>query len=255
MRQTHIKKWTLKCLGLITLLLLAGCVPAIGAQDTPPTPAADQLLPLPSTMTLEDYEPLLFDFLESKQYQELDWAYDKRVRDTGPYIDGVSYGTHPAVRIYYSPEVYDWLKNGRVGDLPDGAMIIKEMFPTPAARYANLSGDEITAAAQRTAGFGAITVRVTAWMAMSIPSTTRMPGSANTACVAMPRPKMCSPSPHCAISPVRRAVPFLTASTIPGCRRKTKLTTPAGPTKTWPRNPTPRPWPQASRAAISTLNS
>jgi hypothetical protein len=143
MRQTHIKKWTLKCLGLITLLLLAGCVPAIGAQDTPPTPAADQLLPLPSTMTLEDYEPLLFDFLESKQYQELDWAYDKRVRDTGPYIDGVSYGTHPAVRIYYSPEVYDWLKNGRVGDLPDGAMIIKEMFPTPAARYTDFSADEI----------------------------------------------------------------------------------------------------------------
>ena len=94
-------------------------------------------------MTLEEYEPLIFDFLESKQYQELGWAYDKRVRDTGPYINGVSYGTHPAVRIYYSPEVYDWLKNGRQGDIPDGAMIIKEMFPTPAARYTDLAADGI----------------------------------------------------------------------------------------------------------------
>ena len=155
MRKTFLKRWALKCISLMALLMLAGCVPAIGAQDAAPTSTAPPAstaaltpptaapLPLPSTMPLDQYEPLLFDFLESKQYQELGWAHDKRVRDTGPYIDGVSYGTHPAVRIYYSPEVYDWLQNGREGDIPDGAMIIKEMFPTPAARYTNLSGDEI----------------------------------------------------------------------------------------------------------------
>ena len=52
-------------------------------------------------------------------------------RLTGPYVgkigSGESFGTHPAVRIYYSPEVVDWLCNGREGEIPDGAMIVKEM--------------------------------------------------------------------------------------------------------------------------------
>src|SRR5262249_18988511 len=34
---------------------------------------------------------------------------------------------HPAVRIYYSPEMIDWLCGGRQGEIPNGAMIIKEM--------------------------------------------------------------------------------------------------------------------------------
>ena len=167
MSQTHLRHWTLSYFSLITLLLLTACVPSTSVQDTPPTsvqdtpptsvqdtpptsvpdtsptPLAPAPLPLPSAMTLDQYEPLIFDFLENKQYQELGWAYDKRVRDTGPYINGVSYGTHPAVRIFYSPEVYDWLKNGREGDVPDGAMIIKEMFPPPAARYAGLDDDGV----------------------------------------------------------------------------------------------------------------
>ncbi len=102
-------------------------------------------LPLPSTLPLDEYETLLFDFLESKTYQEMGWAEDKRVRDTGAYIDGAYYGTHPAVRIFYSPEVYAWLKNDRTGVIPDGAMIIKEMYAPPAARYADLTDDEINA--------------------------------------------------------------------------------------------------------------
>ena len=102
-------------------------------------------LPLPSTLPLDEYETLLFDFLESKTYQEMGWAEDKRVRDTGAYIDGTYYGTHPAVRIFYSPEVYAWLKNDRTGAIPDGAMIIKEMYAPPAARYADLTDDEINA--------------------------------------------------------------------------------------------------------------
>lgn len=104
---------------------------------------SESLLPLPSSMPLDEYESLLFDFLESMAYQDLDWAADKRVRDTGAYIDQTYYGTHPAVRIFYSPEVYDWLKNGREGDIPDGAMIIKEMFTPPAARYADFDDDAI----------------------------------------------------------------------------------------------------------------
>jgi cytochrome P460 len=45
-------------------------------------------------------------------------------------------GVHPAVRIYYSPGIMTWLVNGRINNIPDGSMIIKEMYnPGPAARY------------------------------------------------------------------------------------------------------------------------
>nr|MBP8294002.1 hypothetical protein [Caldilineaceae bacterium] len=81
------------------------------AQGEPP--AGDSPLPLPSTLPLDAYEVQLYDFLGSRAYADLAWVKDKRVRDTGPYIDGRYYGTHPAVRIYYSPEVYAWLKAGR----------------------------------------------------------------------------------------------------------------------------------------------
>jgi len=81
--------------------------------------------------------------LESKRYQKMGWTRDKRVRDTGPYIDGIYYGTHFAVRIFYSPGVHAWLKNDRQGDIPDGAMIIKEMWAPPAARYEGMSDAEV----------------------------------------------------------------------------------------------------------------
>lgn len=69
------------------------------------------------------------------------WLHDARWRLTGPYAGcpgdgGVDHGPHPAVRIYYSPEVVDWMCSARRGeaqlpdadDLPAGAMIIKEMI-------------------------------------------------------------------------------------------------------------------------------
>jgi hypothetical protein len=50
---------------------------------------------------------------------------------TGPYVgefgSGQSYGVHPAVRVYYSPEMVDWMCGNRKGEIPIGAMIIKEM--------------------------------------------------------------------------------------------------------------------------------
>ena len=65
------------------------------------------------------------------------------VRDTGPFIQGEYHGTHPAVRIYYSPRMMRWLIAGRTGHVPDGAMMVKEQYPPPAARYAGLSDDEL----------------------------------------------------------------------------------------------------------------
>lgn len=73
-------------------------------------------------------------------YRRLGWCEDKYVRDTGPYIHGQYYGTHPAVRIYYSPEVMTWLRNGRRGVPADGAVIIKEQYPAPAAMHGNEHG-------------------------------------------------------------------------------------------------------------------
>ncbi|NVJ59557.1 MAG: cytochrome P460 family protein [Gammaproteobacteria bacterium] len=96
-------------------------------------------LPLPHTEPYLDYKEKLDRFIQSREYVQLGWMHDKEVRDTGPFLDGQYYGTHPAVFIYYSPEAMQWLANGRTGTMPDGAMIIKEMFTPPAAIYKELN--------------------------------------------------------------------------------------------------------------------
>ena len=84
------------------------------------------------------FDSALKDFLVGLEYREkgLDWYGDMNWRLTGPIVgalpsggefSGSSYGAHPAVRIYYSPEVMDWLCSGREGQIEPGAMIIKEM--------------------------------------------------------------------------------------------------------------------------------
>jgi hypothetical protein len=120
------------------LLATTACV-SLAAEAAPrPSP-----LPLPGGLGTEAYEKILFEFLNARRYRDLGWAQDKRIRDTGPYIDGVYYGTHPAVRIFYSPEVIAWLADGKRGPIPDGAMIIKEQFEPPAARYQGLTEDQL----------------------------------------------------------------------------------------------------------------
>ena len=89
-------------------------------------------------------------FLRNFSYREttangkpgLNWMHDPRWRLTGawqgcPGSGGTSTEVHPAVRIYYSPEVMQWLCTYRLSnpqgtapepaDLPAGAMIVKEM--------------------------------------------------------------------------------------------------------------------------------
>jgi hypothetical protein len=105
-------------------------------------------LPLPSSYSKNNdpaaYQNLLADFLKKDTYETLGWCEDKTIRDTGPFLNGVYYGTHPAVRIWYSPEAAKWVLRGRTGDIPDGAMIIKEQFaPTPAGRYDGWTRDQL----------------------------------------------------------------------------------------------------------------
>ena len=100
-------------------------------------------MPLPGRVSLVQFERELFAFLNARRYVELGWLRDKRVRDTGPYLAGKSYGTHPAVRVYYSPGVIRWLKGGRAGAIPDGEMIIKEQYAAPAVRHEDKTEEQL----------------------------------------------------------------------------------------------------------------
>ncbi len=96
-------------------------------------------LPNPSEIGTEKYEKMLYAFLEKGCYKK--WVADSQIRNTGPFIGGTAFGTHPAVKVYYSPNMWEWLKvKDRAGEIPDGAMIIKEMFPPPAKEGSKLSG-------------------------------------------------------------------------------------------------------------------
>jgi Cytochrome P460 len=98
-------------------------------------------LALPGTIppeNLANYETEVLKWLQSGAYaKDLAWCGDKGIRDTGPWINDVYYGTHKAARVYYSPAVTAWLQGNREGNIPDGAMIIKEGIAAPAARWEN----------------------------------------------------------------------------------------------------------------------
>lgn len=95
-------------------------------------------------------------FLRSLAYRSapLAWLHDANWRLTGEYEgctpDGINRGPHPIVRIYYSPEVIDWMCKYRKGEhelpnaaeLPEGAMIIKEMISPKSVTLARLPGTD-----------------------------------------------------------------------------------------------------------------
>ena len=106
----------------------------------------------PSALPLTEYESALGDFLGHYCHRNSrsGWVRDKHLRDTGPFIatltngewQGQDFGTHSPVVIWYSPEMVAWLRAYRPADgsgprnpppVPDGAMMIKEMYPTPTA--------------------------------------------------------------------------------------------------------------------------
>ncbi|MGH9799564.1 MAG: cytochrome P460 family protein, partial [Blastocatellia bacterium] len=108
--------------------------------------AKEHSMPLPSSVPpagFVQFEKDVLAFLDNGDYKTLNWCVDKGVRDTGSYLKNVYYGTHPAVRIFYSPKVMAWLTGGRQGAIPDGAMIIKEQYTPPSARYAGMSDSQL----------------------------------------------------------------------------------------------------------------
>lgn len=121
---------------LVALLLVSLAVAVRAAA-----PERDIPFALPHSVApekLADYEKEILTWLQKRAYDtDLHWRGDKFIRDTGPWVNDVYYGTHKAAKIYYSPAVMTWLQNGRTGTIPDGAMIIKEQFDAPAARWEN----------------------------------------------------------------------------------------------------------------------
>ena len=111
----------------------------------------------PRALPLDAYQAKLAQFLRNFCHRDeaSGWTRDKRVRDTGPFIGtlnngkwtGTYFGTHAPVVTWYSPEMIDWLKSNRAEEhavplqpepVPDGAIMIKEMFPPPAAACASV---------------------------------------------------------------------------------------------------------------------
>lgn len=135
----------------LSLALAAHPAPAKKPKPAPSFPCSggkEAGLPLPHTLSKDKdpaaYQRLLFEFLNNRRYRELGWCVDKALRDTGPYINGRYYGTHPVVRVWYSPAAVKWLQNGRKGAIDDRAMIIKEQFSnTPASQFEGMTEKEI----------------------------------------------------------------------------------------------------------------
>jgi len=93
------------------------------APEFPPGPAGMADLEAKNT-----YDLAVRQWLRDRGYA--DWAHDEIWRLTGPAeepLGGPTYGVHPGVRMWYSPEISKWLCTGREGAPPDGSMIIKEM--------------------------------------------------------------------------------------------------------------------------------
>ncbi len=127
---------TIRLLG--TILVLCVIVVSAKAQPSPCAKAEESGLPLPSSFLparLSEFQAQLKSFLTSGKYRTLKWCEDKKLRDTGPFVNGTSYGVHPTVKIYYSPAVIAWLSKKDPKVIPDGAMIVKEQYSPPAARY------------------------------------------------------------------------------------------------------------------------
>ena len=118
-------------------LCLAFALTAPAFAAIPPECNLSPALP-PSKDTVA-FEKALRPFLKSACYDKLGWTHDPFIRDTGPYILGDYYGTHPAVRIWYSPEVAKWMKltpkQRETTPIDDNAVIVKEMYGGPANCY------------------------------------------------------------------------------------------------------------------------
>jgi hypothetical protein len=137
-------------------------------QESPQIPTnlalCDELEPIvrkPRALPLDQYQAKLGQYLQNFCHRDVrkGWRVDKRIRDTGPFVAAYQsriwsanyYGTHAPVLVWYSPEMFDWLKANRAEQgapterppVPDSAMIIKEMYTPPAAACADIAWERL----------------------------------------------------------------------------------------------------------------
>ncbi|MDG2480970.1 MAG: hypothetical protein P8Q36_08905, partial [Alphaproteobacteria bacterium] len=155
---THLALGVVAVMGLSSGVTLAADCPAkvadpIAVIDPAVCSELQDAVRDPGGMPLDRYEDVYSRFFDNWCHRDTNagWVRDVTVRDTGPYtsmfIDGVWHsqynGTHAPVVIWYSPEMYAWMEENRSPEdegfgpddspVPDGAIIVKEMFPAPAS--------------------------------------------------------------------------------------------------------------------------
>jgi len=154
---------------VVTMSIVQASPTCPDEQATPQLPtdlalceSLEQAVRRPGALRLDLYEQKLNQYLGAMCHrnERAGWIRDKHVRDTGPWIGtyrdgkwtGKYYGSHAPVLIWYSPEMYAWLKANRPESgpapvpeqpVPDGAMMVKEMYPTPAAACAGVDIDRL----------------------------------------------------------------------------------------------------------------
>jgi hypothetical protein len=152
------------CAGLLSSLAVHASPTCPDEQATAQIPKdlalckrLEPIVQKPNALPLNEYEAALDQYLGAFCHRDVahGWKVDKHVRDTGPWIgsyrdgkwSGQYFGTHAPVLIWYSPDFYAWLKANRpeegaaptsASPVPDGAMMIKEMYPAPAAACAGI---------------------------------------------------------------------------------------------------------------------
>ena len=117
---------------LLAILLLA-VAPVAATQDATPSlvarPTLSAALPPACSLPLAaDKMANVAQFIWASCPQLLNWPHDNAVRMSGPAPAGAD-SVHGYVLNYYAPSVYRWLHAGRpAGGVPDGAVIIKQMY-------------------------------------------------------------------------------------------------------------------------------
>jgi len=107
---------------LLVLLPAARGLSAKAPRQAAVAPVTDPCAALPPA-TDPGFLPRLTDYMNNFCYRTADWQHDAHVR--------TSEGVHPYVKVYYSPSMWTWMTTDhRMGDVPDGAILVKEQYHT-----------------------------------------------------------------------------------------------------------------------------